>query len=183
MKRILVRGAFNNFAVIENHTMYLEVKLESTEPYAHTIKVDVYSDKNMTRNEMELFAEGIESMMVSINAVCDKFGNLTANISDIAEMEPVWLEAYKQDEDGYVLFNQDQRLGQNQYASQYVQGTASSACLGEGLRWKDADKGDYDALKIHAEDAAEFHRRHQLYKEATSSGKENPAGFLEPEIG
>lgn len=62
------------------------------------------------------------------------------------------------DEEGYVLFNADRSLGQNQYASRYVSGKLDYPNFGDGLRWKNLDKG-YHFIMIHRDDLEEFHRR------------------------
>ena len=59
---------------------------------------------------------------------------------------------------GYRLFNEDRALGQNQYASRYIDGRHGNPNLGEGLRFK-GDVDDYHAIYIHVDDYDEFHRR------------------------
>jgi hypothetical protein len=66
-------------------------------------------------------------------------------------------------EDGYVEFNADRRLGQNQYASRYIEGKRGYECLGEGLRFKNLD-GNYHEILIHKDDLLEFHRRVENHK-------------------
>lgn len=70
------------------------------------------------------------------------------------------------DEDGYVPFNADRSLGQNQYASRYVHGRIEPyPNLGEGLRWKNRDSGNYHSILIHRDDLNEFHRRVRAYRQ------------------
>ena len=73
---------------------------------------------------------------------------------------PEWAHAYlkDQDENGYVPFNKDRRLGQNQYASRYADGRHGSPDLGRGMDW-DGDTSNYHFLRIHKSDLVEFHRR------------------------
>ena len=59
---------------------------------------------------------------------------------------------------GYRLFNEDRSLGQNQYASRYIDGRYGYTNLGEGLRFK-GDIDDYHTIYIHVDDYDEFHRR------------------------
>lgn len=84
-----------------------------------------------------------------------------------------WKEAYlrHEDEDGYVPFNEDRRLGQNQYASRYAKGILDNPDLGQGLRWKGLDRGDYHFIRIHKDDLEIFHRRVKAYKEDASWGR------------
>ena len=64
----------------------------------------------------------------------------------------------------YVEFNGDRALGQNQYASRYVDGRLDYPNLGEGLRWKVVgDTSNYHFIKIHKDDYEEFHRRVREY--------------------
>lgn len=74
--------------------------------------------------------------------------------------QPDWVAAYlrEEDEDGYVPFNLDRRLGQNQYASRYADGRHGSRALGGDLRWK-GDPKDYHFLRIHKDDLMVFHQR------------------------
>lgn len=76
---------------------------------------------------------------------------------------PTWTDSYLElvDEKGYVPFNHDRRLGQNQYASRYIEGKHGSDNLGEGLRFSGLDKGSYHSILIHKDDLVEFHRRVQ----------------------
>ena len=79
---------------------------------------------------------------------------------------PDWMEPYlrKADEDGYVPFNEDRRLGQNQYAS---------PDLGADLRCKHLDEkgGDYHRIRIHKDDLATFHERVKAYQQDASWGE------------
>jgi hypothetical protein len=72
-----------------------------------------------------------------------------------------WIERYLKEEDseGYVPFNHDRRLGQNQYASRYIKGVCGYPCLGEGLRFKNPSKWNYHSIMIHKDDLVEFHER------------------------
>ena len=65
---------------------------------------------------------------------------------------------YEMDAEGFVAFNADRSLGQNQYASRFVDGRHGNPYLGKGLRWKGIEKG-YHFIRIHADDLGEFHRR------------------------
>ena len=68
------------------------------------------------------------------------------------------------DSEGYVPFNADRSLGQNQYASRYAHGRINGyPNLGEGLRWKKLDSGNYHEIRIHLDDLEEFHRRVREY--------------------
>lgn len=88
---------------------------------------------------------------------------------------PDWKNAYlsKADEDGYVPFNEDRRLGQNQYASHYAKGLDRSPDLGQGLRWKHLHDrgGDYHRIRIHQDDLETFHRRVEAYKKDAGWGE------------
>lgn len=80
---------------------------------------------------------------------------------------PAWTDTYlnREDQDGFVPFNEDRRLGQNQYASRYVDGRHGSPNLGEGLRWKFKDtSSNYHFIRIHRDDLVEFHRRVRDYQ-------------------
>lgn len=65
---------------------------------------------------------------------------------------------------GYRLFNEDRSLGQNQYASRYVDGRHGYPNFGEGLRFK-GDPEDYHSLYIHIDDYDEFHRRVKKHRD------------------
>lgn len=83
------------------------------------------------------------------------------------EFMPSWTDTYlnREDEEGYVPFNEDRRLGQNQYASRYVDGRLDYPNLGEGLRWKfKGDSSNYHFIRIHRDDLVEFHRRVTEFK-------------------
>ena len=88
---------------------------------------------------------------------------------------PDWMEPYlrKADEDGYVPFNEDRRLGQNQYASRYARGILRSPDLGADLRCKPLDEkgGDYHRIRIHKDDLATFHERVKAYQQDASWGE------------
>lgn len=86
-----------------------------------------------------------------------------------------WIDNYRReiDADGFVPFNADRRLGQNQYASRNVDGRHGSASLGQGLRWKfghSGDASDYHDIRIHIDDLEEFHARFQAERERTLRG-------------
>tara|TARA_B100000929_G_scaffold33562_2_gene24295 strand:- start:2499 stop:2798 length:300 start_codon:yes stop_codon:yes gene_type:complete len=91
--------------------------------------------------------------------------------------DPDWKEAYlrHEDEEGYVPFNHDRRLGQNQYASRYARGILDTPDLGQGLRWKGIDRGDYHFIRIHKDDLETFHRRVNAYKVDASWGRAKEA--------
>lgn len=84
-----------------------------------------------------------------------------------------WIEIYlsKADEDGYVPFNEDRRLGQNQYASRLATGKHGSLALGPDLRWKNLENGDYHSIRIHADDLVIFHERALAYHRDTMRGE------------
>lgn len=88
---------------------------------------------------------------------------------------PDWKDAYlsKVDEDGYVPFNEDRRLGQNQYASRFARGIITSPDLGADLRWKHLDEksGDYHRIRIHKDDLSTFHERVKAYQKDASWGE------------
>ena len=69
------------------------------------------------------------------------------------------------DSDGYANFGDVARgsLGmQCQYASQYVTGTFNDRPnLGQGLRFKNLDTGNYHEIRIHGEDIGELVSRFQ----------------------
>lgn len=83
-----------------------------------------------------------------------------------------WIESYLSeiDEDGYVPFNRDRRLGQNQYASRFVDGRLDSPDLGQGLRFRQ-DHGDYHSIRIHRDDLEEFHRRVAAFRKDCNEGR------------
>ena len=68
------------------------------------------------------------------------------------------------DEDGFVPFNADRALGQNQYASRYAAGQHGYPNLGDGLRWKNLDSSNYHDIRIHRDDLLEFHHRVEEYR-------------------
>lgn len=84
---------------------------------------------------------------------------------------PDWVAPYleRMDQDGYVPFNRDRRLGQNQYASRYADGRHDSPNLGEGLRWR-GNPSDYHFLMIHHEDLVIFHERVKEHKHKAGRG-------------
>lgn len=88
-----------------------------------------------------------------------------------------WTSRYLQgaDEDGYVEFNADRRLGQNQYASRYANGAVDSPNLGSDLRWKNLDSGNYHSLLIHKDDLAVFHDRVKAYQKDAFYGRAQAA--------
>jgi len=53
---------------------------------------------------------------------------------------------------------------QVQYSSRYLNGLADSPNLGEGLRVKNPDPGNYHAFMIHKDDIVEFVRRYRDYE-------------------
>lgn len=57
------------------------------------------------------------------------------------------------------------RLGmQCQYGSRYVTGRLDGyPALGEGLRFKGTDRGDYHAIEIHRDDMDEFEKRYRAH--------------------
>lgn len=78
-----------------------------------------------------------------------------------------WTARYLEetDEEGYVPFNFDRRLGQNQYASRYIEGNHGYAYLGQGYRFKHLETGSYHDIRIHKSDLAQFHQRVLTYKD------------------
>lgn len=90
--------------------------------------------------------------------------------------KPDWMEDYlkEEDEEGYVPFNKDRRLGQNQYVSRYAKGILNDPDLGEGLRWKGLDESYHD-IKIHKDDLLSFHKRVEAYKKDVSWGQAQTA--------
>lgn len=65
----------------------------------------------------------------------------------------------------YVEFNKNRKLGQNQYASRYVDGRLDYPNLGEGLRWKVVgDTSNYHFIKIHKDDLLTFENRVAAYR-------------------
>lgn len=85
-------------------------------------------------------------------------------------LQPKWVQRYleDQDEEGYVPFNADRRLGQNQYASRKLDGRHGSPNLGEGLRIKMGR--DYHDHRIHRDDLVEFHDRFMAARAASNGG-------------
>lgn len=86
-----------------------------------------------------------------------------------------WIDSYRKeiDEEGYVPFNHDRRLGQSQYASRSVDGRHRSTNHGDGLRWKfgySGDASDYHSIRIHIDDLEEFHRRFKADNDQIMSG-------------
>jgi hypothetical protein len=85
------------------------------------------------------------------------------------QFRAAWTDTYlnREDEDGYVPFNEDRRLGSNQYVSRYVDGRHGEPNLGEGLRWKfKGDSSNYHFIRIHRDDLEEFHNRVVDYKKS-----------------
>lgn len=74
------------------------------------------------------------------------------------------------DEDGYVPFNEYRELGQNQYASRYTHGRLEHLGfpnLGDGLRWKNRESGNYHRILIHIDDLSVFHSRYHRFRNGT----------------
>ena len=88
-----------------------------------------------------------------------------------------WTSLYNNqaDADGYVAFNADRRLGQNQSASRYADGAHDSPNLGSDLRWKNLDSGNYHDLLIHKDDLVTFHARVKAYQHDASYGRAKDA--------
>jgi len=99
----------------------------------------------------------------------------------MSESDSAWTDHYLEhvDEDGYVPFNKDRRLGQNQYASRYADGRVESPDLGAGLRWRNLDRGDYHFIRIHRDDLTTFHERVKAYQRDANMGEiKNIAHYL-----
>lgn len=77
-------------------------------------------------------------------------------------------------DDNFIPFNGERELGQNQYASRFIDGRLDSANLGAGLRFS-GDPSDYHFVRIHKDDHAEFHRRVKHYMKLTSEGRRDEA--------
>jgi hypothetical protein len=80
--------------------------------------------------------------------------------------EQFFLGKYEIDADGYLNFGDISRgeLGmQSQYGSRFVSGIDRPK-LSEGIRFL-GDPNDYHQLRIHKDDAEEFIRRVQAYRE------------------
>lgn len=77
----------------------------------------------------------------------------------------------------YVEFNKDGKLGQNQYASRYIDGRHSSPNLGNGLRFI-GDTRNYHDIKIHKDDVARFEVRCLVYKTLIWNGMWEQASLL-----
>jgi len=58
----------------------------------------------------------------------------------------------------YRLFNEDHALGQNQYASRYINGSHGYPNLGERFRFK-GDSSDYHFVYIHVDDYDAFRQK------------------------
>ena len=86
-----------------------------------------------------------------------------------------WTKTYlrHEDEDGYVPFNEDRRLGQNQYVCRYARGILDYPDLGQGLRWKNLESrgGSYHDIMIHKDDLETFHRRVRAYSDDAGMGQ------------
>lgn len=91
----------------------------------------------------------------------------------MTESDTSWTARYLEgvDEDGYVSFNKDRRLGQNQYASRYTDGRVGSPNLGADLRWRNLDRGDYHFIRIHRDDLLTFHARVKAYQQDANRGE------------
>jgi hypothetical protein len=76
--------------------------------------------------------------------------------------------AFESDKEGFVEFsdvsNRFIPRMQVQYSSRYLNGLADSPNLGEGLRVKNPDPGNYHAFMIHKDDIVEFVRRYRDYE-------------------
>jgi len=61
------------------------------------------------------------------------------------------------------------RLGQQcQYGSRYIEGKIERyPALGEGLRFRNLDRSDYHAIRIHRDDMDEFERRYREHLSKT----------------
>lgn len=71
---------------------------------------------------------------------------------------------------GYTSFGDVARRELNQqcqYASRYIEGKIEGyPALGEGLRFKDLDRGNYHFIRIHRDDVEEFVNRYRRYHQA-----------------
>jgi hypothetical protein len=80
---------------------------------------------------------------------------------------------YQPDGDGYVNFGDVSRneLGiQCQYGARFIVGRDIPGCedepdLGQGLRFRNLDIGDYHSIEIHIDDIPELLRRFKAYKQ------------------
>ncbi len=73
---------------------------------------------------------------------------------------------YTKNKDGYVRFGDVSRNELNkqcQYGSLYINGFEGYPNLGEGLRFRNLDEGNYHAIEIHVDDITEFVRRYKTY--------------------
>lgn len=59
---------------------------------------------------------------------------------------------------GYREFNGDRALGQNQYASRYIDGRHGTPNFGEGFRFM-GDLSDYHSIYIHVDDYDAFRKK------------------------
>lgn len=82
--------------------------------------------------------------------------NTAQEIQDWIDVNYTYSDRYWND--NYVPFNADRKLGQNQYASRYIDGRHGSPNLGKGLRFY-GDPTDYHDVKIHKEDYDKFRSR------------------------
>jgi hypothetical protein len=77
-------------------------------------------------------------------------------------------------DEGYSQFGDfsRERLGQQcQYGSRYITGKLDNyPALGEGLRFKNLDRGDYHSIRIHRDDMDEFERRYKAYRDHVVNG-------------
>ena len=178
MKRILIRASLADYSVCQSHTEYVDASLSTDDPYYHEFRIRLFGSPAHDVNDLYELMKPFEDKRVSIYALRDDDGYLTANISDIADMDPEWIEPYlKEEELDYVPFNADRRLGQNQYVSRYARGI-SDVDLGVDLRWKNLHDGNYHIITIHKDDLVEFHRRVKLYKKNTDNGIDDAIGFM-----
>jgi hypothetical protein len=80
----------------------------------------------------------------------------------------------KVEADEFVVFNETRSLGQNQYASRYIDGRHDYPNLGIGLRFF-GDVSDYHFVKVHKDDLEEFHKRVKHYQILSREGRRDEA--------
>lgn len=121
------------------------------------------------RNERDID----ERDVVAMKKIISMFGPF-----DHEAEEDDWIAPYVReiDEDGYVPFNADRRLGQNQYASRHLTGMPGYENLtldynGKILRFKGLDGKSYHDIRVHIDDLGWLHYNFQRHREGISFPK------------
>ncbi len=113
--------------------------------------------------------------LVAMKKIIQMFGPFDLNPCEDDD-DDHWKASYIQemDEDGFVPFNTDRRLGQNQYAARHLNGMPGYENLtlnydDQIMRFKGLDGGSYHDIKIHISDLDWLHYNFQQLREGVCS--------------